>query len=77
MRKTSKKYWTIIIAFDGLYGKEETEFMDDELEGLKRQVRAWIDGNGFGASAIGARYDVYYGIDRVGVLSYNGKYEEV
>lgn len=70
----SKMYQTFITQF-GWCSSEE--FMSDSLDDLKRQVREWIDGNGFGASSIGARWDVYLNGERVGVLSYNGKYEEV
>jgi hypothetical protein len=48
----------------------------DNVSDLISRVRAAIDENSFGASDVGARWVVKDAGKKVGMLSYNGRFEE-
>lgn len=39
---------------------------------LARNVRNFIDDSGYGASDIGARFNIYFNADKIGKIGYNG-----
>ncbi|MGH8319941.1 MAG: hypothetical protein ACREUL_18550 [Steroidobacteraceae bacterium] len=64
-------YTLTITASPSVPGKS---FAEVSLDALVDAFTRWRDETGFGASDIGARWPVFHGGARVGVLSYNGRF---
>jgi len=66
----------IVPTPDFVNGSSRQELYADDVQMLAKEVREFIMFNGYGASDVGSRFNVYRDGVEIGYLTYNGKFVE-